>query len=272
MRRFATIFCAAFLASCAAPRDPATGATTYPDGVAQGPAVTDIKIGDTYQRLLIVPPQGAPKAVLVLLSGGDGHVGIQSDGAIRLQANNFLVRTRGQWAAQGFLVIVPDSPADHPSLFRYRFTESYRGILAGILAHARTLSDKPVWLMGTSAGTPGTLFGAANLPDALHGAVVSSSITLPSGNEPETVFSAGLERVRVPVLIQLHTGDSCFATPPGNAPRIKAALTSSPAVELQSFSGGLPPASQPCEARSAHGYYGIESRVVEAASAWMLAH
>ena len=272
MRWLATILGAAFLVSCAASRDPATGAMTYPDGIASSAAVTDLLVGDTYQRLLIVPPPGAPKAVLVLFAGGDGHVGIGKDGAIRLQANNFLVRTRAQWAAAGFLVLLPDSPADHASLLNVRGSGFYRGILAAIVAHARSLSDKPIWLMGTSAGTPAALFGAAGLPDAVHGAVVSSAITLPSGNEHDTVFSVGLERVRQPVLIQYHTGDACFVTPPANAPRIKAALTSAPIVELQSFSGGLSPASSACEARAPHGFYGIESQVVEAASKWMLAH
>jgi hypothetical protein len=95
---------------------------------------------------------------------------------------------------------------------------------------------------------------------------------MPSRNDPDTVFSVGLDRIRQPVLIQYHADDQCFVTPPGNAARIKSALTSAASVELQSFSGGLPPASSACEARAQHGFYGIESRVVEAASRWMLIH
>lgn len=262
---------AILLAACAAPRDAATGAATYADGVANSPDTVDLRIGETYQRLRILHPAGPEKAVLVLLAGGDGHLDIHADGSIRI-AGNFLVRTREQWAAQGFLVIIPDTPADHPSLFRSRTSDFYRGILQGIVAHARSVSDRPIWLMGTSAGTPGALFGAASLGDAVHGAVVSSSITVPSANDPGTVFSVGLDRIRQPVLIQYHTDDRCPVTPPGNAPRIKAALSSAAAVELQSFSGGLPPASSACEARAQHGFYGIESQVVDAASRWMLSH
>ena len=270
--RWLLLACSAvLLAACAAQRDMATGAATYADGVANSPDTVDLRIGGTYQRLRILRPTGPEKAVLVLLTGGDGHLDIRADGTIRI-AGNFLVRTREQWAAEGFLVIIPDTPADHRSLFRYRTSDFYRGILQGIVAHARGLSDKPIWLMGTSAGTPGALFGAASLGDAVHGVAVSSAITLPSGNDPDTVFSIGLDRIRQPVLIQYHTGDQCFVTPPGNAPRIKAALTGAGTVELQSFSGGLPPASSACEARAPHGFYGIESQVVEAASRWMLVH
>jgi hypothetical protein len=271
MRRLPIIACATLLAGCAGARDPATGLTTYADGIANSADTVDLRIADSYQRLRILRPAGPEKAVLVLLTGGDGHLGIRADGTIG-NGGNFLVRTRAQWAAKGFLVIIPDTPADRPSLFRYRLSDGYRGVLQAILAHARTLSDKPIWLMGTSAGTPGALFGAASLGDAVHGAVVSSAITLPSGNDPETVFSVALDRIRQPVLIQYHTEDRCSVTPPGNEARIKAALTGAGAVELQSFSGGLPPASSACEARAPHGFYGIEDQVVGAASAWMLAH
>jgi hypothetical protein len=271
MRRLAIVCCAALLASCAGPRDPATGAATYADGIAHSADTIDLRIGDVYQRLRIVRPTGPEKAVLVLLTGGDGHLDIRADGTIRI-AGNFLVRTREQWAAKGFLVLIPDTPAGHPSLANYRTSDGYRAILAGIVAYAREVSDRPIWLMGTSAGTPGALFGAASLGETVHGAAISSAITLPSGNNRDTVFSAGLDRIRQPVLIQYHTDDGCFVTPPGNAPRIKAGLTAASAVELQSFSGGLPPASSACEARAQHGFYGIEGKVVEAASSWMLAH
>lgn len=270
MRWFAIIL-PILLLSCAGPRDAATGAVTYADGIANSRDTVDLQIGDFYQRLRIVRPAGAEKAVLVLLTGGDGHLDIRADGTIRI-AGNFLVRTRERWAAQGFLVLIPDTPAGRPSLADYRTSDGYKAVLAGIVAYAKSLSDKPIWLMGTSAGTPGALFGAASLGEVVHGAAISSAITLPSGNNRDTVFSVALERIRQPVLIQRHTDDHCFVTPPGNAPRIQSALTGAAAVALQSFSGGLPPASSPCEARAQHGFYGIEGEVVQAASGWMLAH
>jgi hypothetical protein len=271
MRLAAVLLCSALLLSCAGPRDATNGTVTYPDGIANSRDTVDLKIGDFYQRLRIVRPADAEKAVLVLLTGGDGHLGIRADGSIAI-GGNFLVRTREQWAAKGFLVLLPDRPAGRPSLANYRTTDGYRAILEAILAHAREQSDKPIWLMGTSAGTPGALFGAASLGDAVHGAVVSSAITLLSGNNHDTVFSVALDRIRQPVLIQYHTDDRCFVTPPGNVPRIQSALSGAAAVAIQSFSGGLPPASSACEARAQHGFYGLESQVVDAASRWMLIH
>jgi dienelactone hydrolase len=86
------------------------------------------------------------------------------------------------------------------------------------------------------------------------------------------VFDVALARISVPVLIQIHQDDQCRATPPANATRIKAALTSAPVVELQQFSGGAPPRSAACEAFAQHGFVGIEDQVVNAAANWIVAH
>jgi len=38
------------------------------------------------------------------------------------------------------------------------------------------------------------------------------------------------------------------------------------------FEGGDDPISKPCQARSAHGFLGIEEKVVDATVRWMLAN
>jgi hypothetical protein len=37
------------------------------------------------------------------------------------------------------------------------------------------------------------------------------------------------------------------------------------------MSGGLPPKSRPCEARSAHGYFGVEAETIQRIADWMKA-
>jgi len=44
------------------------------------------------------------------------------------------------------------------------------------------------------------------------------------------------------------------------------------AKELLSYDGGSPPISEPCEAKSAHGYLGLEAQVVSDIAAWIRAH
>jgi hypothetical protein len=48
-------------------------------------------------------------------------------------------------------------------------------------------------------------------------------------------------------------------------------LTQAPRRELITMEGGLPPRSKPCDALSAHGYLGIEDKVVAAVAGWITA-
>jgi hypothetical protein len=48
-----------------------------------------------------------------------------------------------------------------------------------------------------------------------------------------------------------------------------ARFTSTPRKQLIAVSGGIPPQSDPCEALSRHGYFGIEDEVVTAIADWI---
>ena len=76
-------------------------------------------------------------------------------------------------------------------------------------------------------------------------------------------------RRHAPVLIVHHRNDECFATPYYNVGKLKRRFTSSGLVEDMIFEGGDPPISGPCKAQSAHGFLGIENRVVDAIARWI---
>ena len=78
-----------------------------------------------------------------------------------------------------------------------------------------------------------------------------------------------LDRIRVPALVVAHEDDECWATPPDGAERIAEGLVNAPKVAVKMFSGGDPPLSKPCHARSAHGFLGIEQDVVAAIAAFI---
>lgn len=131
----------------------------------------------------------------------------------------------------------------------------------------------PVWLVGTSMGS----LSAANAAGRLTaggpaGIVLTSSVTEASKASYETTPHAGLGDVRVPALVVHHRDDACRASPFSGAEAIVRALKQAPAKELLAFEGGSPPISTPCEAKAAHGYVGIEAKVVEAIGAWIRAH
>jgi hypothetical protein len=50
---------------------------------------------------------------------------------------------------------------------------------------------------------------------------------------------------------------------------LKNRLTESPKVDLVAVTGGIPPASGPCDALSHHGFYGLEQPVVRVITDWL---
>ncbi|HUA52187.1 MAG TPA: hypothetical protein VMB81_08480 [Candidatus Sulfotelmatobacter sp.] len=248
-------------AALGAPRD-----TPTPDS-----GVTDLPLSDgDVQRVLYLSPE-RPVAALVMFTGGDGVLSIQGNGAI-LRDGNFLVRTRQDWVKRGFAVAIPDVPSDRSNLLGYRLRSSYGEIIRRIVAFVRSRTTAPIWLVGTSAGSPAAAAGAARLTHAeIAGAVLTSSVSRPARIVSETVFGADLDRIDVPVLIVSHRGDRCGSTPPSDGERIRSALTKSPKVEIVLMDGGLPPKSNECEAFAEHGYYGVETETVDRIASWIKA-
>jgi hypothetical protein len=71
--------------------------------------VSDVAVADGTERVLFLGGQQA-RAIVLLLPGGDGIVGLDGGGGVHQAGGNFLVRTLGQWVAQGFAVALPNAP------------------------------------------------------------------------------------------------------------------------------------------------------------------
>ena len=237
-----------------------------PDATA---GVTDLPLsGGDVQRVLYLSPE-QPVAALVMFPGGDGVLSIEGNGHIR-RDGNFLVRTRREWVARGFAVAIPDVPSDRSTLVGYRLGRGYGEIIRRIVAFVRTRTTAPIWLVGTSAGSPAAAAGAAHLPAGeIAGAVLTSSVSRPAKVVYETVFGADPGLIAVPVLIVSHRDDGCASTPPSDGERIRHALIKAPRSEIIMIAGGLPPKSDACEAFAAHGYYGAETEAIDRIAAWI---
>lgn len=221
------------------------------------------------QRLLYVRP-AHPSATVVMLPGGAGDIGIERDGNLA-HGQNFLVRTRTLWAAQGFAVVIPDT-VDEASLRGTRSTPAYAAVVADLIAFAQGEVKGAVFLLGTSQGAIAAMNGAAHAPaGGLSGLVLTESVSRLGGSH-ETVFDADPAAVRVPVLIVANRDDRCNVAPPDDAPRIAAALTNAGDVQVLKVSGGVDRSRRACGSLSPHGYYGIENEVVDRISQWMHNH
>src|SRR5580658_1849890 len=124
-------------------------------------AVADLPIpGGERERILYIPaPQ--PSATVILLDGGSGRIKIDDAGTVT-PGDNFLVRTRDLWTAQGFAVVLP-GPPDGVSLLGQRHQPAYVTALDQAVDYARSRSGAPIWIIGTSQGATGAVKGGAQL-------------------------------------------------------------------------------------------------------------
>jgi pimeloyl-ACP methyl ester carboxylesterase len=242
---------------------------TPPARATEGQAsVVTVTVDGASRNVMFQAPSTTPAAVVMMFPGGDGWIGIGPGGAISKQGN-FLIRTRAQWLARGLMFVAVDAPSPGLAARGDRVGPGMQRAIAEVVRLVKQRTTAPIWLLGTSAGAPAAVAGAASLPPgAIRGVVISSPVSMPGSHD--SVFDAPLAKVAVPVLIQINSEDACRLTPPANAARIQAALTSSRAAQVQAFSGGLWPKSDPCEAFARHGFYGIEDQVVNAAADWIV--
>ena len=242
----------------------------WPVAYAQSPRTVDVpsRSGVT-QRILVITP-GNPKAAVILFAGGDGGIGIESDGKIT-RGGNFLVRSRQLFAEQGLTAVVIDAPSDRSHLADSRQTPEHVADVAAIIAWLRQQSKIPVWLIGTSRGTQSAGYIATQLPrdeGGPDGIVLTA--TMLTDRTSRAVPEMALDRLRVPVLVVHHRDDACRYCLMRDMPRLMDRLTTPPRRGLMVFEGGINE-GDPCGARAYHGFNGIEREVAQRIAAWITA-
>ena len=269
----ALVLALAVAACCAAPCSAQTPAPPSAPAVA-APRVIDVptRPGVTERVLYLAPV--APKAAAILFAGGNGYVGIGSDGTLR-NRGNFLVRTRAMFAERGIAVAVVDPPSDHarpPYLDGFRQSAQHVADVRALIAWLRSEARAPVWLIGTSRGTQSAAYVATELPTAAaggpDGVVLTSTILVGSNWQDRPVTEMDLARIAVPVLIVHHRDDGCALCPFADVPKLARALRASPRTETIPVDGGTS-IGDPCAAFAHHGFDGIEPRVVGAIVDWI---
>jgi len=236
-------------------------------------------------------PDIDPIAVLMLFPGGSGKLRLEP-GDSNTGSANFVVRTRYQFAAEGFVVAVIDAASDFlEHSHGRRRTDGFRH-RSGLRGHRfpsrppSLLGDKykidlqavtddlrirfpglPVWAVGTSRGTNSAAVAAAELDNPPDGIVLTSSLTGPSRDGD--LDEVDLGKVEVPTLIVTNQDDECSATKPEDSKRLKKRFTMSPRVQVLIFKGGSTPLSDGCGGLSGHGFLGIEQKVIDAIARWI---
>jgi pimeloyl-ACP methyl ester carboxylesterase len=223
--------------------------------------------GVTQAFILIKPDH--PVATVILFAGGRGVLGLKTASS---RAANFLVRSRDKFAAHNFIVAVVDAPSDyqeHGMPVMFRRSNAHAGDIGAVVSYLKNENAVPVWLIGTSAGTFSAAIGAIAGGNNIDGLVLTSTVTRAprewefARSHPNGVADMALSEITVPTLIMSHREDLCSATPAADAAMLRMRLTKSSKAEIALLDGGDPPQSPPCEAKAAHGYFGIEGKAVD---------
>lgn len=233
-------------------------------------------------RYFRVADAAPPKAAVILLAGGNGALKLSPSGTNGSGLSlNFLIRSRNEFARQGLVVAALDTASDYSGGMNglIRLSRQHAQDIGKVTEELKKQTGVPVWLVGTSAGTlsaAGTSSQLAQSPSRPHGVILTSTMTVldAAGHCGKSVYDAPLAQIKSPVLIVSHRDDGCACSPGGSAAgaRLLAALSGASAKEHQIYVGGDPPLSGPCDARSPHGYFGIEGRVVKAIADWIASH
>ena len=205
-------------------------------------------------------------ATVVLLPGGEGDLRIKKGVPA---SNNFLVRSREYFAANGFNVVVVGNPTDMSDLdSSFRTSPQHVEDLLKVVEFAKKDSNLPVWLVGTSRGTVSAAAAAISFGNReLAGIVLTSSIT---GNKKTSgVQEQELGAIRIPVLVMHHEKDSCNACSPNEVSRIANGLSNAPVKKQIMVNGGAGPRGDACAAMHWHGFIGMEKEAVDIISNWI---
>ena len=238
----------------------------------------------TQSFIVTAPLSLSPCAVVILLPGGGGNIQLTPlptisgpDGTLDINSNNFLVRSRWLFGGHGFFTITLNSATDFQllpnGLKNEQGSAAHVSDVMQVIAWARsTVPGIPVWLVGTSRGTAGAFVAALYNP-ASHGPdglVFTSSVN--DSGDPDSLLSANLSAITVPVLLVGDAGNTCPGTLATDDATVKAKLTSSPKVTSVILPReGLVPLTDSCDPLSDHGFFGIEDLVVRGIADWIKA-
>ena len=228
--------------------------------------------GVTQSYLLVLPANGVAQKAAILFPGGDGAIGLHlEEGQPKFHSENFLVRSRGEFARRGIAVAVVDAPSDQRSGMSDNFRAGdehlldMRAVVRDL--HARVPS-LPRYLVGTSRGTVSAAYVGRALGSDIAGVVLTASVYRASGGRRRGgrpgLSGFDFSGIKSPVLLVHHRDDGCDTTPYSEAKHLAQFFP------LISVKGAARAISAPCEALSAHGFLGKEPETVEAIANWML--
>lgn len=235
-------------------------------------AVTEVRSistrpGVTMDFLVMTSETSGQNDALVMFPGGNGVRPFKlAEGGV-VSGWSFLVRSADNFIRNGLSVITVNPPSDHPNGMSSGFRESpeHAEDIATLAAYLEQQGYERIFLVGNSRGTlSATAIGARLTDSHIKGVILTSSLEYDN-----FLRWLPLEQLRLPVLMVHHRDDACRISSFEEAEKTRANLSASTQVDFTEISGGAYPRSAPCDNLSAHGFFGVEEKVVQVISAWV---
>lgn len=226
--------------------------------------------GVTLEFLMMTPEKTRRHDALILFPGGNGAGPFKiTDGGV-VTGWNFLVRSAGNFTESGLSVFAVAPPSDHPTGMSTGFRESaeHAEDITFLTTYLGQQGYDRIFLVGNSRGTLSATFLGARLKDShLKGVILTSAL------EYENFLRwLPLEQLRLPVLMIHHRDDACRVSSFEEARITEATLSATTAVDFTEVNGGAYPRSAPCDNLSAHGFFGVEEKVIRVITDWIGGH
>ncbi len=223
--------------------------------------------GITMDVLVMTPEQAGPHDALILFPGGNGVGPFKiSDGGV-ISGWNFLVRSADNFTRSGLAVFTVTPPSDHPTGMSTGFRESpeHAEDIACLASYLGQLGYERIFLIGNSRGTLSVASLGTRLTDGqIKGIILTSTLEYDN-----FLRWLPLGQLRLPVLMVHHRNDACRVSSFEEARITLANLSATTMVDFTEVNGGAYPRSAPCDNLSAHGFFGVEEKVVQVIADWI---
>jgi hypothetical protein len=206
---------------------------------------------------------------VALFAGHPGILRIRNDSgepAFDL-GGNFLVRSRRHWVDDQTIVALIDAPSDQWKSFSQQWRESprYGSDVEALLREVTRQYGVEDWTyVGTSEGSISAFHAARMTPGLVRRVILTASVFRASRNGPG-LSAVRWQDVAAPLLWVHHVDDPCPYTGYRDAQDF-ARRSASPLVSVR---GGDVGRGEACQARTAHGFIGVERETVLAMRTWM---
>ena len=235
-------------------------------------AITEIRTiptrpGVTMGFLAMTPEKMVRHDALILFPGGNGAGPFKMTKEGVVSGWNFLVRSSGDFIQSGFAVFTVTPPSDHPTGMStgFRGSPEHAEDIASLMSFLEQQGYERIFLIGNSRGTLSAASLGTRLKDShLKGIILTSTLEY-----EDFLRWLPLEQLQLPVLMVHHRDDACRVSSFAEAITTQASLSATTVVDFTEVNGGAYPRSAPCDNLSAHGFFGMEGKVVQVIADWI---